>query len=70
MTFYERFEQMVAIALSAVIALVIVMALLQLVIGIVPLLVGGSLDPLDYEVFQALFGMIMTDSTTPSSGCR
>jgi uncharacterized membrane protein (DUF373 family) len=60
MTLYERFEHVVAIVLSGVIALVILMALLQLAFGVVPLLVGGSLDPLDYEVFQVLFGMIMT----------
>jgi uncharacterized membrane protein (DUF373 family) len=27
---------------------------------VLPLLIGGALDPLDHGVFQALFGMIMT----------
>ena len=60
MSLYERFEQIVAIVLSLVIAAIIALALVQLLIRSVPLLVSGALDPLDHEVFQALFGMIMT----------
>jgi uncharacterized membrane protein (DUF373 family) len=60
MTAYERFEQIVAFALSLVIAVVIVIALLQLMLNVLPLVLGGALDPLDHGVFQALFGMIMT----------
>ncbi|MBL1376498.1 phosphate-starvation-inducible PsiE family protein [Zobellella sp. CGMCC 1.18722] len=60
MSVYERFEQVVAIVLSLVVASVIVLALLQLVIRIVPLLLSGTLDPLEHDVFQTLFGMIMT----------
>lgn len=60
MTVYERFEQVVALALSFIIAVVIVIALIQLVIRVLPLLIGGAVDILDHEVFQRLFGMIMT----------
>ena len=60
MSVYERFEQIVAIVLSLVISVVIALALVQLVIRIVPLLLSGAIDPLEHEVFQALFGMIMT----------
>jgi uncharacterized protein YqhQ len=60
MSVYERFEQIVALVLSLVISVVISLALVQLVIRIVPLLLSGAIDPLDHEVFQALFGMIMT----------
>ena len=60
LTLYERFEQVVAIVLSLVIAMVIALALVQLLIRIVPLLVTGAIDPLDHEVFQTLFGMVMT----------
>jgi uncharacterized membrane protein (DUF373 family) len=60
MSAYGRFEQVVTLVLSALIALVILLALIQLVLGVVPLIVGGALAPLDYEVFQALFGLIMT----------
>ena len=60
MSVYERFEQVVAIVLSLVISAVIALALLQLVLRVVPLLLTGAIDPLEHDVFQALFGMIMT----------
>jgi uncharacterized membrane protein (DUF373 family) len=60
MTAYERFEHLVAVLLSLVIALLIALALVQLFLRMVPLLVTGALDPLDHEVFQGLFGMVMT----------
>jgi uncharacterized membrane protein (DUF373 family) len=60
MTAYQRFEEIVALVLSVVIAIVIVIALIQLILRVLPLVIGGALDPLDHEVFQALFGMIMT----------
>jgi uncharacterized membrane protein (DUF373 family) len=60
MTFYERFEQVVAIVLSLVVAVVIALALVQLLLRVMPLLIRGAIDPLDPEVFQMLFGMVMT----------
>ena len=60
MTAYERFEQIVAFLLGLLIAIVVVIALIQLLIEVMPLVLGGALDPLDHRVFQALFGMIMT----------
>jgi uncharacterized membrane protein (DUF373 family) len=60
MSLYQRFEQIVAIVLSLVVAAVIALALVQLLIRIVPLLISGAIDPLDHEVFQTLFGMVMT----------
>ncbi|HZZ91308.1 MAG TPA: phosphate-starvation-inducible PsiE family protein [Usitatibacter sp.] len=60
LTVYDGFEQLVALVLSALIAVVIVVALIQLVLGILPLVVGGALDVLDHGVFQALFGTIIT----------
>ena len=60
MTAYERFEQVISLALSFVIAVVIGIALIQLVMRVLPLLIGGAVDVLDHEVFQTLFGMIMT----------
>src|SRR6185436_20480399 len=56
MSVYERFEQIVAIVLSLVISVVIALALVQLVIRILPLLLSGAIDPLEPDVFQALFG--------------
>ena len=60
MTAYERFEHIIAFILSLLIAVLIVLALVQLFVRVVPLLVTGALDPLDHEVFQGLFGMVMT----------
>ena len=60
MTAYERFEQVVALVLSFIIAAVIVLALVQIVVRVLPLLIGGGVDILEYGVFQALFGTIMT----------
>jgi len=60
MTAYERFEQIVAFLLGLLIAIVVVIALIQLLIEVMPLVLGGALDPLDHRAFQALFGMIMT----------
>ncbi|MCP3865070.1 MAG: phosphate-starvation-inducible PsiE family protein [Aestuariibacter sp.] len=60
MSFYERFEQVVALVLSFLIAIIIVIALLRLTIQVLLLIVNGTLDPLDFKIFQGLFGMIMT----------
>jgi uncharacterized membrane protein (DUF373 family) len=38
----------------------ILIALVQLYERVLPLVLGGALDPLDHEVFQALFGSIFT----------
>jgi len=60
MTLHERFEQIVAIVLSFLVAVVVLIALFQLFHRILPLVHGGALDILDHEVFQSLFGAIMT----------
>jgi uncharacterized membrane protein (DUF373 family) len=60
MTACERFEQIVALALSLLIAGVVVIALFQLFHRILPRMLGGGLDLLDHDVFQNLFGSIMT----------
>lgn len=60
MTFYGRFEQAVALILSAVISVVVVISLWQLVRYLFVLLVLNVLNPLDHAVFQVIFGMIMT----------
>jgi len=60
MTAYERFEQVVAITLSGVIAIVIVISLIQLIRLVFTLLVMDALNPLDHDVFQLVFGAIMT----------
>jgi uncharacterized membrane protein (DUF373 family) len=60
MTVYERFEQVVAITLSGVIAVVIVISLIQLIRLVFTLLVMDALNPLDHQVFQLVFGATMT----------
>jgi uncharacterized membrane protein (DUF373 family) len=60
MSAYERFEQLVVLALSLMIAAVIVISLLQLYRRVLPLLITGAIDPLDHAVFQTLFGAMFT----------
>jgi len=60
MNAYERFEQLVVLALGLMIAAVIVMALVQLYRRVLPLLIAGAIDPLDHAVFQSLFGAMFT----------
>ena len=59
MNLYERFEQVIAIALGFIVAGVIVVATVQLVLHLGPMFTGG-LGILEPEVFAALFGMILT----------
>ena len=60
LTFYERFEQIVALSLTALISVVIAAALFHLTIRIVVMLLSGLIDPAEQSVFQGLFGMILT----------
>jgi uncharacterized membrane protein (DUF373 family) len=57
---YRRFEHLVSLVLTAVIGLVVVAALIELCFRVVLLLIDGLIDPVDQEVFQAIFGMILT----------
>ena len=60
MSYYERFEQTIALILSAVISVIIVISLYQLILTVFDLLVIDAFNPLEYQVFQTVFGMIMT----------
>jgi uncharacterized membrane protein (DUF373 family) len=60
LTFYERFEQLVAHVLSVVISVIILVSLWQLIHAVTALLVSDALNPLDHVVFQTVFGMVMT----------
>ena len=60
MTVYERFEQVVALVLSAVIAVIIVVSLIQLIRLVFTLLVMDALNPTDHKAFQLVFGATMT----------
>src|SRR5437867_4221836 len=60
LTAYQRFETLVALLLTVVIAAVILVALYRLVVSVATTLVLRSLNPLDHAVFQIVFGDIMT----------
>ncbi|PAY10493.1 protein PsiE [Bradyrhizobium sp. UFLA03-84] len=61
LSLYQRFEHIVVLFLTALIAVVIVAALWTLSLKILfGLVLSGSLDPFDYSAFQAVFGMILT----------
>jgi uncharacterized membrane protein (DUF373 family) len=61
LSLYQRFEHIVVLFLTALIAVIVVAALwtlsLKLLFGLV---LSGSLHPSDYSAFQAVFGMILT----------
>lgn len=60
LTFYEKFEHLIILVLTALIALVVVLAVWNLAVKILVSLFTSGIDPTDYRVFQALFGMIFT----------
>jgi uncharacterized membrane protein (DUF373 family) len=57
---YQRFEQLVLLVLTSLIAVVVVVALGHLLLRIMSLLFSGVLDPADQSEFQVVFGMVMT----------
>ena len=61
LSIYQRFEHVVVTILTALIAIIVVVAVWNLSVKILfGLVVSGSLDPSDYSIFQAVFGMIFT----------
>lgn len=60
MSLYERFEALVALALTVVITTVILVALWRLIVSVVDTLLLRSLNPLEHSVFQTVFGEILT----------
>lgn len=61
LTLYEKFEHVLVLILTAVIAVIAAFATWNLVLKLFfSIIAKGGFDPTDYEVFQALFGMIFT----------
>ena len=61
LSLYQRFEHVVIVILTALIAVIVVVAVWNLSLKILfGLVLSGSLDPSDYSIFQAVFGMIFT----------
>jgi uncharacterized membrane protein (DUF373 family) len=59
-SYYQRFESLVALALTLIISVIILVALYRLCATVAAGLLLGMLDPLDHEVFQQVFGDIIT----------
>jgi uncharacterized membrane protein (DUF373 family) len=61
LSLYQRFEHIIIIILTALIAIIVAVAVWNLSLKILfGLVLSGSLDPSDYAIFQAVFGMIFT----------
>jgi len=60
LSYYQRFESAVALALTFIVALVILVALYRLGHAVLASLLLGVLDPLDPVIFQTVFGEILT----------
>ena len=60
LSYYQRFESLVAFALTLVVVSIILVALYRLASEVIVGLLLGVLDPLDHRVFQSVFGEIMT----------
>jgi uncharacterized membrane protein (DUF373 family) len=60
LTLYQKFEHAVILVLSALIAIVVALAVWNLALKVLASILSSGFDPTDYAVFQALFGMIFT----------
>ena len=60
LSFYQRFEGLVALAVTVIVSLIILVALYRLAREVVTALLWGALDPLEHRVFQTVFGEILT----------
>jgi uncharacterized membrane protein (DUF373 family) len=60
LTFYQKFEQLCVLALTGLIAVIIVFSLWHLALNIFLGVLNNTFDPTNYEVFQTVFGMIFT----------
>ena len=60
LTAYQRFETTIAFLLTVVIAAVIVIALVRLAVSVFETLILRAQNPLDHQVFQHVFGEVLT----------
>ncbi|HEY0438508.1 MAG TPA: phosphate-starvation-inducible PsiE family protein [Xanthobacteraceae bacterium] len=60
LTLYQKFEHVSILILTALIAIIIVLAIWNLALKILLSVAASTLDPTEYPVFQAVFGMIFT----------
>jgi len=60
LSIYERFEQSVVGVLTLVIAVIVALATWQLLLHTLKLMESHVVNPADPQVFQGLFGMVLT----------
>lgn len=60
LTFYQKFEEIIVLILTGLIAVVIVFAVWNLALKIAQSVLTSTFDPTEHAVFQAVFGMIFT----------
>lgn len=60
MSFYQRFESVAAMVMRALVMVVIIVAIAHLIYGVTMGLELGTLNPLNHQVFQDIFGDIIT----------
>ena len=60
LTFYQKFEHVIILILSGLIAVIVAFATWNLALKVFVSVFSTRFDPTDYEVFQAIFGMIFT----------
>lgn len=60
LTFYQKFEHVIVLILSGLIAVIVAFATWNLALKVVASVLSSSFDPTDFEAFQAIFGMIFT----------
>lgn len=57
---FERFEYIISLAMMILICVVIIIALMRLGKNVYETLIINALNPLEFEVFQVIFGNILT----------
>lgn len=60
MTFYQRFESVIALVVRLLISLVIIVAVYRVGVEVIGELILGGFNPVDPEVFQSIFGQMLT----------
>ena len=60
LTLYQKFEHASIFIVTALIAIVVALAIWNLALKILLSIISSSFDPTDYAVFQSVFGMIFT----------
>src|SRR5258705_13430894 len=57
---YERFEQVIAVVVTALVSVIVVVAVVDLFKEVMLLAWRGILNPLDQRIFQTIFGQVLT----------